>query len=55
VAIYLGVASGATTSMFRLDPGESITIRTTARVDGITSAAYSAVGDAKVHTFTVAF
>jgi hypothetical protein len=54
VAIYIG-ATAATTSMFRVDPGESVTIRTTARVDGITSAAYTAVADAKVHTLSVAF
>jgi hypothetical protein len=53
VPVYIG-ATAATTSMFRLDPGDSITIRTTSRVDGITSAAYSATGDAKVHVLTVA-
>lgn len=53
VAVYIG-ATAATTSMLRLEPGDAITIRTTSRVDGITAAAYSAVGDAKVHVFTVA-
>lgn len=48
VPVYIG-ATAATTSMFRLDPGDSITLYTTGRVDGITSAAYSASGDAKVH------
>lgn len=40
----------ATTSDFRLDPGESVTLYTTGLVAGITSAAYTASGDAKVHT-----
>lgn len=39
----------ATTSDLRLDPGDSITLYTTGAVAGITSAAYTAVGDAKVH------
>jgi len=39
----------ATTSDFRLDPGASITLYTTGQVDGITAAAYTATGDAKVH------
>jgi hypothetical protein len=39
----------ATTSDFRLDPGASITLYTTGVVDGITTAAYTATGDAKVH------
>jgi hypothetical protein len=39
----------ATTGKFRLDPGDSVTLYTTAAVNGITSAAYTAVGDAKVH------
>lgn len=48
VAVYIG-GTTATTSMFRLDPGESVTVYTTGVVRGITSAAYSASGDAKVH------
>jgi hypothetical protein len=39
----------ATTSDFRLEPGDSLTLYTTAKIDGITSAAYTASGDAKVH------
>jgi hypothetical protein len=39
----------ATTSDLRLNPGDSIVLYTTAEVDGITSAAYTAAGDAKVH------
>lgn len=48
VAVYVG-ATAATTSMLRLDPGESVTIHTTSRVDGITSAAHTATSDEKVH------
>jgi hypothetical protein len=39
----------ATTSAFRLDPGDSITLDTSAIIYGITTAAYTASGDAKVH------
>ena len=39
----------ATTADFKLDPGDSITLHTTGLVAGITSAAYTASGDAKVH------
>jgi len=39
----------ATTSDLRLNPGDSITLYFTGEIDGITSAAYSASGDAKVH------
>lgn len=48
VAVYIDDAA-ATTSAFRLDPGDSVTLFTGAVVNGITSAAYSASGDAKVH------
>jgi hypothetical protein len=48
VAVYIDDAA-ATTAAFRLDPGASITIFTGAVVNGITSAAYTASGDAKVH------
>jgi len=52
VAVYVDVSGGtATTSHFRLDPGASITVRTTAAITGITSAAYTASGDAKIHSF----
>ena len=39
----------ATTSDLRLNPGDSITLCFTGEIDGITSAAYTASGDAKVH------
>ena len=48
VPVYIG-ASAATTGMFRLDPGDSVSLYTTAAVNGITAAAYAAVGDAMVH------
>lgn len=48
VAVYVG-QTAATTSMFRLNPGDSVTLYTTARVDGITSASYSASTDDKIH------
>lgn len=55
VAVYIDPSGGtATTSMFRLDPGASLTLPVTTAVTGITSAAYSPTGDAKVHTITVA-
>lgn len=52
VAIWIDDAT-ATTSGFRLDPGDSITLNCSSVVNGITSAAYSAVGDAKVHVLSV--
>ena len=52
VAVYIDDAT-ATTSAFRLDPGASITLFTGAVINGITSAAYSASGDAKVHYIAV--
>jgi CRISPR/Cas system CMR subunit Cmr4 (Cas7 group RAMP superfamily) len=48
VSVYV-TSETATTGKFRLDPGESLTLYTTAAVNGITSAAYTASGDAKVH------
>jgi hypothetical protein len=48
VSVYIDDAT-ATTSAFRLDPGDSITLATGAVINGITAAAYTAVGDAKVH------
>ena len=48
VAVYIN-GTTATTAHFRLDPGESLTVYTTGVVRGITSASYSASGDAKVH------
>ena len=52
VAVWVG-ASAATTSMFRLDPGDSVSLDTSAAVYGITAAAYTATGDAKVHYIEV--
>jgi hypothetical protein len=48
VPVWIG-PSAATTSMFRVDPGASVTLYTTAAVYGITAAAYSATSDDKVH------
>lgn len=48
VAVFV-TSETATTSKFRLDPGESLTLFTTAAVNGITTNAYTASGDAKVH------
>ena len=45
VPIYVEQTT-ATTSDFKLDSGDSLTLYTTAEVDGITTAAYSASGDA---------
>lgn len=52
VPVYIDDGT-ATTSDFRLDPGDSITIFTGAVINGITSAAYTASGDAKVHYVAV--
>ena len=50
VPIYVGAATVTTSAGFRLDPGASITLHTTAAVQGITSAAYTAAGeDDKTH------
>jgi hypothetical protein len=50
VAIYVGAATVTTSAGFRLDPGAAVTLHTTAAVQGITSAAYTAAGeDDKVH------
>lgn len=49
VAVWVNIGAAATTSHFRLDPGDSVTWATSGQVKGITSAAYSASGDAKVH------
>lgn len=49
VAVYVG-ASGLTTSTgLRLDPGDAVTLYTTAAVYGITAAAYTATSDDKCH------
>jgi hypothetical protein len=50
VPVYVGAATVTTSTGFRLDPGASVTLHTTAAVQGITSAAYTAAGeDDKVH------
>ena len=50
VAIYLGPATVTTSTGIRLDPGATIDIYTTALIQGITAAAYTAAGeDDKVH------
>lgn len=46
VAIWVGLTTVTTANGVRLDPGDSITITTTALVQGITAAAYSGTGDA---------
>jgi len=53
VPIYVGAATVTTSTGFRLDPGASLTLHTTAAVQGITSAAYTAAGeDDKVHVIS---
>jgi hypothetical protein len=53
VPIYVGGATVTTSVGFRLDPGASLTLHTTAEVQGITSAAYTAAGeDDKVHVIS---
>lgn len=50
VPIYIGISTVTTSNGIRLDTGASITISTTALVQGITAAAYTASGeDTKVH------
>lgn len=51
VPIYIDPSGGtAATTHFRLDPGASVFVLGTAAITAITSAAYTASGDAKVHT-----
>ena len=53
VPIYVGAATVTTSTGFRLDPGASLTLHTTAAVQGITSAAYTAAGeDDKTHVIS---
>ena len=53
VPIYVGGATVTTSNGFRLDPGASLSLHTTAEVQGITSAAYTAAGeDDKVHVLS---
>lgn len=50
VDVYIDPAGGtATTSMFKLQPGASLSLPVTSAITGITSAAYTASGDAKIH------
>lgn len=50
VPIYVGAATVTTSAGFRLDPGAYLVLHTTAEIQGITSASYSASGeDDKVH------
>lgn len=50
VPVYIDPSGGtAATTHFRLDPGASVTLYVTCAVTGITSAAYTASGDDKVH------
>ena len=54
VPVFVDPAGGtATTSNFRLNPGDSMTIYSNTAITAITAAAYSASGDAKVHYFEV--
>ena len=53
VPVYVGGATVTTSTGFRLDPGASLSLHTTAEVQGITSAAYTAAGeDDKVHVIS---
>lgn len=44
VPVYIGAATVTVAAGFRLDPGASITLHTTAAIEGITAAAYTAAG-----------
>jgi len=44
VPVYIGAHTITVATGFRLDPGAAVSIRTTAQVCGITSAAYTAAG-----------
>jgi hypothetical protein len=48
VAVWVGIATVTSANGVRLDPGDAITLTTTALIDGITAAAYSGTGDALV-------
>ena len=55
VPVYVDPSGGtAATTHFRLDPGAAVFLPVTTAVTGITSAAYSASGDAKVHILAFA-
>lgn len=50
VAVYIDPSGGtAATTHYRLDPGATLSLPVTTAVTGITSAAYTASGDAKLH------
>lgn len=49
VPVFIDPAGTATTADLRLDPGDSIVLFVTTAISAITSAAYTATGDAKVH------
>jgi hypothetical protein len=50
VPIYIGADGVSTSTGHRVDPGATMVVATTAIVDGITSASYTAAGeDDKVH------
>jgi predicted YcjX-like family ATPase len=49
VPVIVGPSAVTTTTGIRLNPGDAVTITTKALIDGITAAAYSAVGDAQIH------
>lgn len=49
VPVFIDPGGTATTGDFRLDPGEGLTLYSTAAINAITNAAYTASGDAKVH------
>lgn len=49
VSVFINVGGTATTADFELAPGDAIVLPTTVAINGITSAAYTAVGTAKVH------
>lgn len=52
VPVFVDPGGGtATTSNFRLNPGDSMTIKSNTAITAITAAAYTASGDAKVHFF----
>jgi hypothetical protein len=52
VAVFVDPSGGtAATTHARLDPGASLFLPVTSAITGITSAAYTASGDAKVHYF----
>lgn len=54
VPIWVGPATVTTGNGIRLDPGDSLTILSTAKIQGITAAAYTAASDDKAQYFAVA-